>query len=311
MVDVSALSPNDERHDLAQARGQEPGRLGEGPRRARARRRRRARRPAWSRASPTRSCSSPRAATPGIALGHGLPTPRLPPQGGAARQRVARAAPAPRSSSAPRSSTRPGAEGSNGAVRLARSHSPSTTPSGRSSTSTRTPRIPQAHYSHDRPRDPRGLPRDHALRRGARHLGHAHGRRHVTCRSTAPTCRSGPSSRPPARWSTDCATSTTATSRRSSSTTDGEELLDRRVVVRPRESIEWTRRLAELGLFVGLSSGAIMAGAVRCAEAIARGRGRHHRRARRPTTAGSISRPARGATTSTTSSSAPSRTIYF
>ena len=32
---------------------------------------------------------------------------------------------------------------------------------------------------------------------------------------------------------------------------DGEALLDRRVVVRPRESIEWTRRLADLGLFVG------------------------------------------------------------
>jgi len=46
---------------------------------------------------------------------------------------------------------------------------------------------------------------------------------------------------------------------------NGEALLDRRVVVRPRESIEWTRRLAELGLFVGLSTGAAMAGAVRCA----------------------------------------------
>ena len=31
----------------------------------------------------------------------------------------------------------------------------------------------------------------------------------------------------------------------------GAELLDRKTVVRPRESIEWTRRLAEVGLFVG------------------------------------------------------------
>ena len=31
----------------------------------------------------------------------------------------------------------------------------------------------------------------------------------------------------------------------------GEELLDRKVIVRPRESIEWTRRLSEVGLFVG------------------------------------------------------------
>jgi cysteine synthase B len=44
--------------------------------------------------------------------------------------------------------------------------------------------------------------------------------------------------------------------------------LDRKVVVRPRESIEWTRRMTEVGLFVGISSGAIMAGAVKCAHTI-------------------------------------------
>ena len=32
----------------------------------------------------------------------------------------------------------------------------------------------------------------------------------------------------------------------------GADLLDRKTVVRPRESIEWTRRLAEVGLFVGI-----------------------------------------------------------
>jgi cysteine synthase len=51
---------------------------------------------------------------------------------------------------------------------------------------------------------------------------------------------------------------------------NGVELLDRKVVVRPKESIEWTRRLTEVGLFVGISSGAIMAGAVKCAATIAR-----------------------------------------
>jgi cysteine synthase B len=51
----------------------------------------------------------------------------------------------------------------------------------------------------------------------------------------------------------------------------GEELLDRKTIVGPRESIEWTRRLADLGLFVGLSSGAAMAGAVKCASSIDRG----------------------------------------
>jgi cysteine synthase B len=55
--------------------------------------------------------------------------------------------------------------------------------------------------------------------------------------------------------------------------TDGEgfELLDRRLIVRPRESIEWTRRLTEVGVFAGISSGAIIAGAVRCAKEIDEG----------------------------------------
>ena len=49
---------------------------------------------------------------------------------------------------------------------------------------------------------------------------------------------------------------------------NGTELLDRKTVVRPKESLEWTRRMTEVGLFVGISSGAIMAGAVRCAQQI-------------------------------------------
>ncbi len=48
----------------------------------------------------------------------------------------------------------------------------------------------------------------------------------------------------------------------------GAELLDRKVIVRLRESVEWTRRLTEVGLFTGLSSGAIMAGAVKCARSV-------------------------------------------
>jgi cysteine synthase B len=47
----------------------------------------------------------------------------------------------------------------------------------------------------------------------------------------------------------------------------GTDLLDGRRVVRPPESIEWTRRLVgEAGLFVGVSTGAAMAGSVRLAE---------------------------------------------
>jgi cysteine synthase B len=51
----------------------------------------------------------------------------------------------------------------------------------------------------------------------------------------------------------------------------GAELLDRKTVIRPPDSILWARRLAEIGIFVGLSTGAAMAGAVRCASEIEAG----------------------------------------
>ena len=53
---------------------------------------------------------------------------------------------------------------------------------------------------------------------------------------------------------------------------NGFELLDRKRVVRPRESIEWTRRLvAQTGIFAGLSSGASLAGAIKVANEIDEG----------------------------------------
>ena len=53
---------------------------------------------------------------------------------------------------------------------------------------------------------------------------------------------------------------------------NGYELLDRKRVVRPRESIEWVRRLVnECGVFAGLSSGAGLAGAAKVAASIDRG----------------------------------------
>jgi cysteine synthase B len=52
---------------------------------------------------------------------------------------------------------------------------------------------------------------------------------------------------------------------------DGFDLLDRRLIVRPRESIEWTRRLIEVGVFAGISSGAIMSAAAKCAREIDEG----------------------------------------
>jgi [CysO sulfur-carrier protein]-thiocarboxylate-dependent cysteine synthase len=51
----------------------------------------------------------------------------------------------------------------------------------------------------------------------------------------------------------------------------GQDLLDRKTIVGPRDSIEWTRRLADLGIFAGISSGAALAGAIKCASSIDRG----------------------------------------
>ncbi len=49
----------------------------------------------------------------------------------------------------------------------------------------------------------------------------------------------------------------------------GYDILDRKRVVRPRESIEWTRRLVqECGVFAGISAGAALAGAVKVASQI-------------------------------------------
>ena len=48
----------------------------------------------------------------------------------------------------------------------------------------------------------------------------------------------------------------------------GAELLYRKRIVRPRESIEWTRRLADVGIFSGISGGAALAGAAKVASEV-------------------------------------------
>lgn len=52
---------------------------------------------------------------------------------------------------------------------------------------------------------------------------------------------------------------------------DGYDLLDRKKMVGARESIEWVRKLTEVGVFAGISSGAIAAGAAKCAAEIESG----------------------------------------
>ena len=51
----------------------------------------------------------------------------------------------------------------------------------------------------------------------------------------------------------------------------GAALLDFKTIVGPRESIEWTRRLRDVGVFAGISSGAAIAGAAKCASRIDEG----------------------------------------
>jgi [CysO sulfur-carrier protein]-thiocarboxylate-dependent cysteine synthase len=51
----------------------------------------------------------------------------------------------------------------------------------------------------------------------------------------------------------------------------GPDLLDRKRIVRPRESIVWTRRLVEVGIFSGISGGAALAGAAKVASEIESG----------------------------------------
>jgi cysteine synthase B len=48
----------------------------------------------------------------------------------------------------------------------------------------------------------------------------------------------------------------------------GYELLDGKSIVRPRESLEFTRQLADVGIFSGISAGAALAGAVKVAKKI-------------------------------------------
>ncbi len=48
----------------------------------------------------------------------------------------------------------------------------------------------------------------------------------------------------------------------------GYDLLDGKSIVRPRESLEFTRQLADVGIFSGISAGAALAGAVKVANRI-------------------------------------------
>jgi [CysO sulfur-carrier protein]-thiocarboxylate-dependent cysteine synthase len=52
---------------------------------------------------------------------------------------------------------------------------------------------------------------------------------------------------------------------------NGYDLLNRKKAIGIRQSLEYTRKLRDLGIFAGISSGAVAAGAARCAEEIEAG----------------------------------------
>ena len=138
----------------------------------------------------------------------------------------------------------PGEEGSNGAVRRAQEMA-AEHPEWCFLYQYGNDANPHGALRGHRPRDLARLPRDHPLRRRPGHQRHADGHRAVPEGAATPTSRSSPSSRRSASGSRACATSTTATSRRVFEQWYGFDLLDRKRVVRPRESLEWTRRLVQ------------------------------------------------------------------
>ena len=154
-----------------------------------------------------------------------------------------------------------GAKGSNGAVELALEMAEA----GRlllHALPVRQRGQPARPLRRHRAGDPRGARPRRRLRRRARHRRDADGRRPARSRSTIPRPRSSPPSRCRASWSRGCARSTTASSRRSSTS----RVLDRKIMVSNRDAIVWTQKLLhEEGLFAGVSTGAIAAIAVRIA----------------------------------------------
>ena len=169
----------------------------------------------------------------------------------------------------------PGTEGSNGAVKVARGAG-GRAPRMGLFVPVRQPREPQGALRGHRARDPAGLPGGDPLRGRPRHVGDAAG--------------GGPLPAGEARgrraiWAVEPPAGEMVDGLRNLDDgyippifeeLGGAELLDRKTVVRPRESIEWTRRLTEVGIFAGISTGAALAGAIKCAVVRARRAGCVH-----------------------------------
>ena len=269
MVDVSALSPNPDVRILLKLEG---------------------RTPAVRSRTASRSRSIEDAETTGVlaarrdpdraVLGQHrdrararLPAEGLPPEGRAARRTSRSSAASCSRSSAPRSSSRPASEGSNGAVRLAQRLA-AEHPEWVFLYQYGNPANPQAHYEHTGPEIWRDCPEVTHFVAG---LG--------TSGTLLGVGRFLKEQNPAIQvWAVEPPAGEMVDGLRNLDDGyippifidgGGEELLDRKTVVGPRDSIVWTRRLAELGIFAGISTGAALAGAVRCADA---DRARRHRR---------------------------------
>ena len=299
LVDISALSPNPRRRHLHQAGGAEPRRLGQGPggavddRAGRARRRARAgqARPGADGAVVGQHRHRP---------GHGVPGQGLPPQGGHADQRVGRAPPAARAvggrdhrvARAPRART----------ARCAWPGSwPASTPSGSSSTSTATRPTPRRTTRAPGPRSCATAPTSRTSWPGSGTSGTLLGVGRFLREKLGDAVQI---------WAVEPPSGEMVDGLRNLDDgyippifeeLGGAELLDRKTVVRPRESIEWTRRLTDVGVFAGISTGAAVAGAVKCAASLAPRARRRRSWWSRPTAGGSTCRPGPGPTTSTRS----------
>ena len=171
----------------------------------------------------------------------------------------------------------PGSEGSNGAVRMARSLA-GEHPEWVFLYQYGNPANPRAHYEDTGPEILRDCPEHHPLRGRTGHVGDADRRRTLPAREAGDKVQI---------WAVEPPAGELVDGLRNLDDgyvppifeeLGGAELLDRKTVVRPRESIEWTRRLTEVGIFAGISTGAAMAGAVKCAAGRARGAGGLHRR---------------------------------
>ena len=276
MVDVSALSPNPRVAILAKLEGWNPG----GSVKDRAAK-------AMVEEAEKDGSPSARPADPRVVVGqhrhrpgHDRQGQGLPDQDRAPRERVGRAAPAPRGRGGPRSSTRPGSEGSNGAMRraqaLAAEH-----PDWWFPYQYGNPANPKAHYESTGPEIWRDCPEITHFVAGLGTAGTLMGvGRFLKERNPLIQVWAVAAARP-GRWSTGSRTSTRVSSRRSSPTTTASTCSTAAGSSGPARAIEWTRRLTEVGIFAGISSGAIMAAAVKCAERDRRRGDRHHRLRRR------------------------------